>query len=994
MNGAVVDLASFAGSARIAALNAQADLAANAGCVYAKNLVASGIKDVVTKYRTANPGMKYVVLVGGDATIPFFRYPDQNELGPESDYIPPVRTTSPSEASLRSDYVLGQDEYGSSVSISLGTYAFPIPELAVGRLVETAAEASAMLDAYGATTNGVVATPTTSLVTGYDFFRDGAESVKTDLNAGTGKTADTLFAANGFGEPVAGAWTGTQLKTAVTGSRHDLIFMGGHFSANEATAADFVTKMTSTDVASSSVNLVNSIVFSAGCHSGYNIVDGDQTTGTQPVDFAQAFARKGATLIAGTGYQYGDDELVEYGERIYAEFAHQLRIGSTGQAVALGQALLKAKQIYLASTPDIRVLHAKSIIEATLFGLPMLSVNMPTGRIPAPTPDPGVTPTNVTSGAGSAFGLQAADVTLSTPTNPGSPTSTNGTYLSGATGITANVGAPILPLQVKNATATNGTVLKGVGFMGGAYSDTANVDPLLSDVSTLVGDPAPPEFASSFFVPAQIWRSNYFDALGGGTTKHLVMPARHKSDDAHPNKSIRRTYSNVKLKLFYSSFTGDAALAAAPAITNIQGILTGSTVNVQATVTGDPSAGIQSVWIVWTGGGGASDSWKLVNLTAVEGNPTLFTGSFPLPSGGHAADLRFIVEAVNGAGLVTIADNLGAYNRVFDASAATTAAAATKLVLSGTPTSGAAGGVVTASATLTAGGVPVANQTITFQVGTAQATGVTGSNGVATATVPLGTGAGGALLSASFAGDIAYQPSGDSRSLSVTKGTSTLTLSGPATPVVSGGISGVTATLKADGGAPIPFKTVWFVLSGPTPVVVTATTGLDGKARLVPTPAVNGTYSVIACFDKPDPQGACPLGTASDDSFTGSVSNAASLTVWLFTGFFAPVDNLPTVNSAKAGSTVPIKFSLGGNRGLTGIFAAGSPVAVPVSCSSTAPIDDIDETTTQTAALSYDVASGQYQFNWKTPKNFAGTCQRLDVRFFDGTTYSALFKFK
>ena len=35
--------------------------------------------------------MKYVDLVGGDATIPFFRYPDQNKLGPESDYIPPVK---------------------------------------------------------------------------------------------------------------------------------------------------------------------------------------------------------------------------------------------------------------------------------------------------------------------------------------------------------------------------------------------------------------------------------------------------------------------------------------------------------------------------------------------------------------------------------------------------------------------------------------------------------------------------------------------------------------------------------------------------------------------------------------------------------------------------------------------------------------------------------------------------------------------------------------
>src|SRR3954451_6754736 len=102
------------------------------------------------------------------------------------------------------------------------------------------------------------------------------------------------------------------MKTAVTGSRHDLIFMGGHFSSTEALAADFTTKMSSLDVVNSGANLTNSIVFSAGCHSGYNLLDVDQTTGTQPVDFAQAFARKQATLVAGTGFQYGDDELVEY----------------------------------------------------------------------------------------------------------------------------------------------------------------------------------------------------------------------------------------------------------------------------------------------------------------------------------------------------------------------------------------------------------------------------------------------------------------------------------------------------------------------------------------------------------------------------------------------------------------------------------------------------------------------------------------------------------
>jgi hypothetical protein len=313
------------------------------------------------------------------------------------------------------------------------------------------------------------------------------------------------------------------------------------------------------------------------------------------------------------------------------------------------------------------------------------------------------------------------------------------------------------------------------------------------------------------------------------------------------------------------------------------------------------------------------------------------------------------------------------------------------LTSSGTPT---AGGSIQATASLTSGSNAVADRTITFQAGAGQVTAQTDANGVATTSVPLGTFAGSALLSAGFAGDTTFLPSGDSRSLTVAKGGTTLTLAGPTTPVVSGGVSGVVATLKTAAGSPVPFKTVWFVLSGPASVTVTGVTGLDGKAKLVPTPQVNGTFSVIACFDKPNPQGSCPLATSGDDSFNGSVSNAVSLTVWPFTGFFAPVDNLPTFNSAKAGSTIPVKFNLGGNRGLTGIFAAGSPVAKAVACSSTAPVDVIDETTNLTSSLTYDPTTGQYQFNWKTAKNLAGTCQRLDVTFFDGTTYSALFTFK
>ncbi len=66
--------------------------------------------------------------------------------------------------------------------------------------------------------------------------------------------------------------TADDLRAALLNQPHDLIYLAGHFSANSALASDYTTFMKTTDLTESSVDLTNAIVFSAGCHSGYNIV--------------------------------------------------------------------------------------------------------------------------------------------------------------------------------------------------------------------------------------------------------------------------------------------------------------------------------------------------------------------------------------------------------------------------------------------------------------------------------------------------------------------------------------------------------------------------------------------------------------------------------------------------------------------------------------------------------------------------------------------------
>ena len=115
---------------------------------------------------------------------------------------------------------------------------------------------------------------------------------------------------------------------------------------------------------------------------------------------------------------------------------------------------------------------------------------------------------------------------------------------------------------------------------------------------------------------------------------------------------------------------------------------------------------------------------------------------------------------------------------------------------------------------------------------------------------------------------------------------------------------------------------------------------------------------------------------------------------YTFTGFFQPIDNLPVVNTVKAGSGVPLKFSLSGNQGLD-IFAPGFPASQAVACVGGAPEDDVEQVSTPGASgLSYDPSTDRYSYVWKTDKSWGSKCRQLVVKLKDGSSYMALFKFK
>jgi hypothetical protein len=159
---------------------------------------------------------------------------------------------------------------------------------------------------------------------------------------------------------------------------------------------------------------------------------------------------------------------------------------------------------------------------------------------------------------------------------------------------------------------------------------------------------------------------------------------------------------------------------------------------------------------------------------------------------------------------------------------------------------------------------------------------------------------------------------------------------------------------------------------------------VDGPVSVTCTPASGSSFSVGTTTVS------CSAIDAHGNTGTGSFTVTVS---YSWNGFFQPIDNNGVFNVVKSGSTIPAKFSLGGDQGLA-ILAAGSPTSVLVACPASALLDTVEELSTATVSgLKYDALANQYIYNWKTASSYAGTCRQLKVILADGSVHTALFKF-
>ena len=73
---------------------------------------------------------------------------------------------------------------------------------------------------------------------------------------------------------------------------------------------------------------------------------------------------------------------------------------------------------------------------------------------------------------------------------------------------------------------------------------------------------------------------------------------------------------------------------------------------------------------------------------------------------------------------------------------------------------------------------------------------------------------------------------------------------------------------------------------------------------------------------------------------------------------------------------------------------AVEPGSGPIPCDSNTEVELTDTMAAGNSTLTYDAASDQYVYVWKSDQAWAGTCRQLVIQLKDGTVHRASFKFK
>ncbi|MBI4338611.1 MAG: hypothetical protein HY680_01515, partial [Chloroflexi bacterium] len=614
----------------------------------AVNGLTASIQAEVQSQLSANPTIKYVVIVGSDDVVPYRRVPDETVISNERYYLIGsfLRPGSPLYTSVRQGYNLTDDYYVDRNPSPWQGRLLYLPDVPIGRLVETPQEIRNTAEAFLGS-DGLLRR-SSAFISGYDFFTDGAAAM-----------ADALASQLATQRLINDTWSAEDLRCELLGqspcdspadvnginahfTHYAALSAGGFNSANGLGLNDFLTSKEVALASGVPTALLGRIVFTMGCHAGLNVPDrssasADPGLGIDPaLDFPQAMAIQRAIYLASTGYGLGDDEGIGGTERLLVLFAKKLLQND----LPVGDALVLAKALYLGSLSAMTTYDEKSSIQTTLYGLPMYTVEA--GSAPPPEPPP---PGGGASLTLTVDGVQTAHTFAQVIT-------ANGSYYTADGDAQSTAGRPIEPRVAVPLPSNGSGPVHGVLLTASAFTDALGVDPVIARPTIeWEQNPLEPQACLPSFWPSDLASINSLETAGGLAQTLVVVPGQFRcTSGASPTVTgVQRLYTALTFALLRSTVEDFQP----PTVSSVDLRAVNET-TVALTVNASDPGGIAQVIVLRISTG------DVVPVTLTLSSPLPTSGQFTLELTNLGQGEALVVQVVDGAGNVASATGKGA----------------------------------------------------------------------------------------------------------------------------------------------------------------------------------------------------------------------------------------------------------------------------------------------------------------------------------------------
>ena len=589
------------------------------------------------------------MLVGADDIVPMARLADTTRAGNEMQY---AESFDVGHGVLRRAGELATSSPTTRTATGTRSRGWTVgstcPTSRIGRLVETPAEITTMVDQYLAS-NGHLDT-SRAFVSGYDFMIPGANKV-------AGILGTKLAQAGGSPPTVAtrinNTWTANDLLGDFTAHPPSVGVISAHASHTDAVSAAASIAGTTDDLSAADLAATlpvgSRLLISLGCHAGLNASDAVTLGGPAAPDWAQELSGRGAVYIGQSGFSLGDDSGSQLHDLLIQDYAGQL-----DGAVTVGDALMLAKQQYFASKGIYGAYDDKVISSTVMYGIPMFQVGAGTTvRPPATnrttTAGPGAlsqatfsvdpTFTSHSSADGSWYEV-GSDAPLAVPGRPVQPRTDLDVTAQGAPGQLKPAHGALVTALTTQSTQTN---------FDAAWS-RATVDAAAHEPELVSADLAFPErlvTVTSSTSPEGL-------AFGDGPPLRqtlVAVPGRFETDgvDDMQGAGTQQLFSHLAGTTYYSTSSDFTE----PRLSRVTATITGTTASFS--VQPSDASGIVRAVVLHEDSAG----WHTTELT---GPGATWSGTAPVPSG--TTTVPYFVQVLDGAGNVGVSSNKGA---MFDA---------------------------------------------------------------------------------------------------------------------------------------------------------------------------------------------------------------------------------------------------------------------------------------------------------------------------------------